>query len=389
MSTYKLHRAKPYIPQSTKAWIMTKYREILDTGQLIQGKYVERFEKRIKEMVGVKHAIATSSCGTGLETLLIASKVKNKKFIVPTQTFAATINCVIRSGNKPLIVDVDKHTQCLSLDIIKKNITKDTVGVILVTMAGLIPRDIADIEEYCEDNNLLLFTDDAHSLGSKIVVGLKKHFEEPLVIRNAGSFGNAGVFSFYPSKIITTAEGGMITTNDDDLADRCRVVRNHGVSRNQGKHHELDYGYTCEFPSTNYRMSEFHAVLGLSQLDLLNDFLERRDEIACHYNRRLGKLDWLQLPYQNERIYQSWWQYIVKIKNKDRTKLCLLLSKLGIPTANAYQPLCHQQKIYKKYLSKNGFENAEGFINRIFSLPLYVELKEEEIDYVCDALELI
>ena len=219
MNTYKLHRAKPYIPQSSKAWIMTKYREILDTGQLIQGKYVEQFENEVKDTVGVKNAVATTSCGTGLETVLIASEIRNKKFIVPTQTFAASVNCIIRSGNEPLIVDVDSRTQCLSLDIIKENLTDDVGGIVLVHMSGLITPDIIEIEDFCKDNNLFLLTDDAHAYGSKYYENNKDH------IRPAGSFGNAGVFSFYPSKIMTTAEGGMITTNDDELAERCRVVR--------------------------------------------------------------------------------------------------------------------------------------------------------------------
>ena len=234
MNTYKLHRAKPYIPQSSKAWIMTKYREILDTGQLIQGKYVEQFENEVKDTVGVKNAVATTSCGTGLETVLIASEIRNKKFIVPTQTFAASVNCIIRSGNEPLIVDVDSRTQCLSLDIVKENLTDDVGGIVLVHMSGLITPNIIEIEDFCKDNNLFLLTDDAHAYGSKYYEINKHH------IRPAGSFGNAGVFSFYPSKIMTAAEGGMITTNDDELAERCRVVRNHGIRRNDGKHQGLD-----------------------------------------------------------------------------------------------------------------------------------------------------
>ena len=142
MTTYKIHRAKPYIPRSSRAWIMTQYGEILDNGNLIQGKYVEQFENEVKDVVGVKHAVATTSCGTGLETVLIASGIKNKKFIVPTQTFAASVNCIIRSGNEPLIVDVDEVTQCLSLDIIKENFSDEVGGVVLVNMNGLINADI-------------------------------------------------------------------------------------------------------------------------------------------------------------------------------------------------------------------------------------------------------
>ena len=115
---FKYHRAKPYIPDSDKDWILEKYREILDTGGLIQGKYVSQFEEEVKKCVGTKHAIAVSSCGVGLEIVLRATGITNKKFIVPTQTFVASVSCIIRSGNIPIVADVDETTQCLSLDSI-------------------------------------------------------------------------------------------------------------------------------------------------------------------------------------------------------------------------------------------------------------------------------
>tara|TARA_R100001377_G_scaffold84659_1_gene68725 strand:- start:2259 stop:3425 length:1167 start_codon:yes stop_codon:yes gene_type:complete len=379
----KIYRAKPYIPKSSRDWIMTQYREILDSGNLIQGKYVKSFESEVKSIVGVKNAVATTSCGTGLETVLIASEIRNKKFIVPTQTFAASVNCIIRSGNEPLIVDVDEVTQCLSLNIIKENFSDDIGGVVLVHMSGLITPEMVEIETFCKDNNLFLLTDDAHAYGANYYdVNVDK-------VRYAGSFGDAGVFSFYPTKIITTAEGGMITTNNDELAEKCRVVRNHGTRRNDGQHQGLDYGYTCEMPSTNYRMSEFNAVLGISQNKHLDDFLIRRNDIADIYTDRLKNIKWLKTPLIDDYMYQSWWQYIVRIMSgRDRVKILLeLLNKHNIPTANAYQPLCHQQKIYSEFLSTKGFKNSEDFINKIFSLPMYVELKDEQVHYICDCLE--
>jgi len=225
--------------------------------------------------------------------------------------------------------------------------------------------------------------DEAHSYGSQMY---NQYRDE---VRSAGSFGNAGVFSFYPSKIITTGEGGMITTNDEELAERCRVVRNHGTRRNDGKHQGLDYGYTCDIPSTNYRMSEFHAVLGISQNKYVDSFIKRRNEIAKIYDERLSKVDWLETPFKDETISQTYWQYIVKITDhRDRTLILLrLLNEYKIPTANAYYPLCHQQNIYKQYLSPQGYKNSEDFIVKIFSLPMYVELEDEQVHYICDCIE--
>ena len=128
----KYFRAKPYIPDSDKEWILEKYKEILDTGGLIQGKYVSQFEEEVRKYVGTKHAIAVSSCGVGLEITLRATGITGRKFIVPTQTYPASVSCIIRSGNIPIVADVDERTQCLSLDIIKQNMSDDVCGVVYV-----------------------------------------------------------------------------------------------------------------------------------------------------------------------------------------------------------------------------------------------------------------
>jgi len=250
-------------------------------------------------------------------------------------------------------------------------------------MSGLITPEMEEIEKYCKDNDLFLLTDDAHSYGAQLYNPYKDER------RCSGTFGDAGVFSFYPSKIITTGEGGMITTNNDELAEKCRVVRNHGTTRNDGEYQGLDYGYTCAMPSSNYRMSEFHAVLGLAQNKYLQSFIERRNEIADIYNERLSKVEWLQTPFKDDTIKQTYWQYIVKITDgRDRTETLLrLLDEYQIPTANAYSPLCHEQEIYKGYLSSNGYKNSEEFITKIFSLPMYVEMTDEQVHYICRTIE--
>ena len=135
---------------------------------LIQGKYVSQFEEEVRKYVGTNHAIAVSSCGVGLEITLRATGITGRKFIVPTQTYPASVSCIIRSGNIPIVVDVDERTQCLSLDIIKQNMSDDVCGVVHVHMAGLITPEMSDIKEYCEDNGLFLLTDDAHSFGAQL-----------------------------------------------------------------------------------------------------------------------------------------------------------------------------------------------------------------------------
>lgn len=382
---FKYHRAKPYIPNSDKDWILEKYKEILDTGGLIQGKYVSEFEDEVKKQVGTKHAIAVSSCGVGLEIALRATGIIGKKFIVPTQTFVASVSCVIRSGNIPIVVDVDKTTQCLSLDSIKKNMSSDVAGIVLVHMAGLITPEIFEIKQYCKDNDLFFLTDDAHSFGAEIYdVESMGGLEEVVGITHAGDVGDVGVFSFYPSKIITTAEGGMITTNDDELADKLRILRNHGTVRNDMLVEGLDYGVRCEIPSSNYRMTEFQGVLGLSQIKHIDNWISRRNEIANLYRKNLIDIDWLTLPPYYKNIKQTWWQYIVKLdESMNRTNFLKSLMDKGIPTANAYWPACHQQDIFEPYVSKYGCPISDKFLEKHFSLPMYVELTDEDVNDIC------
>ena len=376
---FKYHRTKPYIPNSDKGWILEKYKEILDTGGLIQGKYVSEFEEEVRKYVGTKHAIAVSSCGVGLEIVLRATGITGKKFIVPTQTFVASVSCVIRSGNIPIVVDVDKTTQCLSLDSIKNNMDSDVAGIVLVHMAGLITPEILEIKKYCKDNDLFFLTDDAHSFGASIYDEYRDR------IYHSGAIGDVGVFSFYPSKIITTGEGGMITTNDDDLAEKLRVLRNHGMVRNEVVVDGLDYGVRCEIPSSNYRMTEFQGVLGLSQIKHVDEWIIRRNEIANLYRKNLKNIEWLTLPPYYEMTKQTWWQYIVKLDGDiDRTDFLKRLVDKGIPTANAYWPPCHQQEVFKPYVSKNGCPISDRFLEQHFSLPMYVELQDDEVNDICE-----
>ena len=378
----KYFRAKPYIPDSDKEWILEKYKEILDTRGLIQGKYVSQFEEEVRKYVGTKHAIAVSSCGVGLEITLRATGITGRKFIVPTQTYPASVSCIIRSGNIPIVADVDERTQCLSLDIIKQNMSDDVCGVVHVHMTGLITPEMSDIKEYCEHNGLFLLTDDAHSFGAQLYDINKDHK------MSAGDIGNVGVFSFYPSKIITTAEGGMITTNDDELADKLRILRSHGVVGNDVEVDGLDYGVRCEIPSSNYRMTEFNAVLGLSQIKHIDEWINRRNEISELYRKNLEDVEWLELPLYDELIRQTWWQYIVKLNGEiDRTEFLKKLLDRGVQTGNAYWPACNQQEVFKPYVSEFGCPIADEFLERHFSLPMYIELSDDDIVEICNIVK--
>jgi dTDP-4-amino-4,6-dideoxygalactose transaminase len=367
----KIIRVKPCIPAEDKPLILAAWKDILDTGMFIEGKYVSDFEKKFAAYCGTKYAIATSSGATALEVALRASGIEGKKILVPTQTFVASVSAIIRSGNIPVILDIDPLTQGLSFDLIKSHLDSDVAGVMLVHMAGFITPEYQAIKNLLDYRKVLLFEDASHAVGASID-GTK-----------AGNLGFAGCFSLFSTKIITTGEGGVITTNDDDFAARCRVIKNHGSVRNEGEFKGLDYGVTCNYASSNYRMPEFAAALGVEQVKHIDEFVSRRNTLANRYWDKITnpKVSVMEVP---KNIVMTWWQYIIVIEGitvNQRESICLSLLNQGVPTANAYWPACHTQPAFKKYVHGT-FPVADDLLNRHIALPMHVELEIEQVDYI-------
>jgi len=303
----KIIRVKPYIPQADKKLILDAWKDILDTGMFIEGKYVSQFERQFADYCGTKFAIATSTGATALEVALRASGIERKKILVPTQTFVASVSAIIRSNNIPVILDIEPLTQGLSLDVITQNIDSDVAGVMLVHMAGFITPEYSSIKSLCDRKKILLFEDASHAVGASID-GLK-----------AGNLGQAGCFSLFSTKIITTGEGGMITTNDADFAVRCRIIKNHGCERNYGIVKGIDYGVNCSYASSNYRMPELAAVLGTFQITRVDEFVSARNVLAERYAEQIINSK-ITLPKIPSNIVMTWWQYIIVVDNIDSWK---------------------------------------------------------------------
>lgn len=376
----KIYRAKPYFPEDDKAEILEAWKGILDSGMFIQGKYVEEFEKLFAKYCGTKHAIATNSGATSLEVMIRASGLEGGKIIVPTQTFVASISAIVRSNNTPVIADIDPVTQILTLDIIKEYVNEDTIGVMLVHMAGMLPPDYSEIKEYCDANNLLLFEDASHAVGARIDSTM------------AGNLGKAAAFSLFATKIITSGEGGIITTNDDEFAEQCRILRNHGSVRNPSEVLGLDYGVNCTIASSNYRMTETAAVVGITQIKRVDEFVDKRNEIADTYKRILNS-SILEVPDVPDNMTMTWWQYIVALPKGTTlemrtTFLKRLLDEYDIPTANAYWPACHAQPAFESYVDRE-YPVSEELLLRHFSLPMYVEMDIEQAEYVANSVNTL
>ena len=363
--------AKIYFPEKDRGEILEKIDEVLETGQLTLGKYGRGFEEKFADYVGTEYAIAVNSGTSALEIPLRVFNVDGSSVIVPTNTFFATPASVIHAGGKVLFADVTENL-CIDPESVNENIHKDTKGVIVVHIGGIIPPQIKDIKEICEDHNLFLIEDAAHAHGSTLN-GIM-----------AGSFGNAAAFSFYPTKVMTSGEGGMITTDDERIYERALIFRDQGKAGFYGNVH-TKLGY-------NWRMSEVHAVLGLSQFQRLNEFIKDRRGIAKIYNEKLKKIEGLTPIRIPHNVESNYYKYVALLdKGIDRADIKKeLREKYGVSlSGEVYELPCHLQPIFKDlYGSKEGdFPVAEDICKRQICLPVFATMTEEQAKYVVDSLK--
>ena len=365
----KINPTKPYFPDEDIESIISDIRDMFKTRMLTQSINVKKFEDEFAEYAGTKFAIATNSGTSSLEIALRYFDIKNKEVIVPTNTFIASSNAVIFAGGKPVLADINKNNLCINPKEIEKKITPKTKGVMVVHIAGLICPEIKEIQEICKDKNLFLIEDAAHAHGATID-GQK-----------AGNLGDAGSFSFFPSKVMTTGEGGMITTNDEKMAEKARSMRHHGVGNAKGELVRLGY---------NWRMSEVNAILGIYQLRRLEEFLKKRNHIAKMYASLLKKVERTNVVSVPSNFRHSYYKYpVILDKGIDRNALVNKMKmnhNIGIGTI--YWPPCHLQPVYRDLFDfKEGmFPVAEDVLNRTIALPIFVEMTNEEVEYVVNCL---
>jgi perosamine synthetase len=363
--------AKIFFPTEDRKEILGKIDEVLTTGQLTLGKYGKEFENNFAEYVGVKYAVAVNSGTSALEIPLRAFDVIGHSVIVPTNTFFATPASVLHAGGKVIFSEV-KENLCIDVECVNESITKDTKGVIVVHIGGNIQQDMKALREICDDHKLFLLEDAAHAQGST------------LDGKKAGSFGDAAAFSFYPTKVMTSGEGGMITTEDETIYKRALVFRDQGKAGFFGNvHTELGY---------NWRMSEVHAVIGLSQFNRLEEFITDRRRAAEIYDRELKNLKKLKLIKIPSNIKSNYYKYCVILeKGIDRVALKKeLKEKYGVSlSGEVYELPCHMQPIFKEALGFKGgeFPIAEDMCRRHLCLPVFATMTEEQAMYAVSSLK--
>lgn len=369
----KIVIAKPYLTGDDIERVLKDVRFILESGMMMQGAFVEKFERAFAAYVGVTHARAVSSGTSALHAIMEYFNVRDAEVLVPVNTFLATPNVVLFAGGKPVFVEMDPETLCLDVDDLKQRITPKTKGIIVVHLAGLIQPRIEEIEVLCKERGLFLVEDASHAHGSS-------HGG-----RIAGSFGDAAAFSFLATKVITTGgEGGIVTTRDGELADRVKSLRFHGEDTTRGIQDRLGY---------SWRMTEMQAVVGLTQVGRLAEIVEKRMAIAAAYDnafRGNAYLTTVNVPRGDKNAYYKYPLILAKGVNRLVVKE-RLEKEFGVSSGTSYWPPCHLQPAYQKAFgySEGMFPVAEDVLSRTISLPMHCHLTGDEVARVIEAVHKV
>tara|TARA_B100001093_G_scaffold517958_1_gene601150 strand:- start:393 stop:1502 length:1110 start_codon:yes stop_codon:yes gene_type:complete len=341
----------------------------LKSNWLTHGPSNIKFENNFSKLIGVKYAISMNSCTSALECALKLLKTKGE-VIIPSWTWVSTGNVVLNTGNKPVFADVDINSRNVTAEEIKKKITKKTVAVIVVHYAGLM-CEMDQIKKLTDKYKLLLVEDSAECLGGTY----KKRY--------SGSYG-IGCFSFFPTKNITTTEGGMLTTNSKDNYNFVKKIIAHGIDKNLKK---KPWHRIASLAGHNFRMPNHLAALGISQLKKLKRFNKIRQKIANNYDKFFEKYPKIfDTQKVQKKFYHSYQMYSVLVKKEFRNDFINYLNKNKIEASCHFDPPLHKQRYIGKY-NKSSLKNTDFLSKRIVTLPIYPSLKAKELNYTFNKIK--
>ncbi len=333
----------------------------LKSGWLTHGPNNLIFEKNFSKYIKTKYAISMNSCTSALECALKALDKKGE-IIIPSWTWVSTANAVLNTGNTPVFADVDLNSRNLTADLIKKKITKKTIGVIVVHYAGL-PCQMKQIHTLIKKKKLYLIEDSAETLGAKCDN------------KYTGSFG-IGCFSFFPTKNITTTEGGMLTTNNKRIYEKIKLIIAHGINKKLKKHF---WNRESSLAGHNFRLPNHLALLGISQLKRLKKFNSKRLNIAKKYDKFLKSYNgFFKIQKIDKNLTHSYQMYTFLVNGSYRNNLLYYLRSKKIEASAHFDPPLHKQKYLSKYSNKS-LKNTNLLAKQIISLPIYPDLRDLEI----------
>ena len=353
----------PKIDEEEVNAVVKVLRSGLLTNSLGAGPMVTQFEREFSEFSGAKHAIAVNTGTAALHSAVLTTGIKHgDEVILPSFTFVATAEAVALAGGKPVFTDIDPQTYNIDPAKIEKAVTTKTKTIVPVDLYGL-PADIKPIREIAVEHGLAVVEDSAQAHGAT-------YYGKP-----AGAFADAACWSLYASKNITAGEGGVITTNSDEMAETMRMIRTHGEKTK----------YSSNMVGCNYRMPEIQAAIGLVQLKKLPSFVAKRQRNAQKLSELLAETDKLQLPHEPKSRKHSWYLYTVRLKNADekqRNKIVAELKKKGIGAEVYYASPVHLMPYYHGSFGKQELPETEKAAKQVFSLPVHPGVTEEQVEYI-------
>lgn len=364
----------PYSTQQISDEDIKTVIETLKSPYLTTGPKVSEFEKVVADYVGATYAVAFSNGTAALHAACYAAGITQGDEVITTPiTFAASANCVRYMGGEVIFADIDEETYNLDPKEVEKKITSKTKAIIPVDFTGQ-PVDIDAFMEIGKKHNIVIIEDGAHSLGASY----KK--------RKVGATADMTMFSFHPVKPITTGEGGMIVTNNRTYYEKLRLFRGHGITQTAYAKEQGDWYYEMTDLGYNYRMTDIQAALGISQMNRLDEFIEKRQELANLYTEKINQLTTLSAPKQLANTQSGWHLYSVQLDEvalgKTRKEVFEDLRNANIGVHVHYIPV-YWHPYYQELGYKKGIcPKAEQWYERAVTLPLHPQMNEEDIDFI-------
>lgn len=339
--------------------------KVLKSGFIAQGPKVAEFEEKFADYVGTKYAVAVSSGTTALHLALLAAGVGEGDEVITTPfSFAATGNSVLYTGAKPVFVDINPQTYNIDPKKIEEAITSKTKAILPVHLYGQ-PADMGPISQIASENNLVVIEDAAQAHGATY------HGEM------VGNLGDMACFSFYPTKNMTTSEGGIVTTNNKEMADKIRILRAHG-EKERYQHSVLGY---------NFRMTDIAAAIGLAQLKKLDKFNQKRIENAAYLSEHISEIDGIKAPYIMNEVKHVFHQYTIRVEKGSRDDWITFINENGVGTGIHYPIPIYKQELYQNLGFNDKCPEAEKAALEVLSIPVHPSLKVEDLEKIVQVLE--
>ena len=351
--------------------------KVLKSDWITTGPKIEEFENALRRYVGCKYAVAVNSGTSALDIAVQTLNLPRGSEIITTPfTFVATSNAVLYNNLKPIFADIEKETRNINPEEIRKKITDKTKAIIYVDYAGH-PCDIEEIKDIAEEHDLYLIEDASHAIGAEYKG------------KKIGNFADMTIFSFHPVKHITTGEGGVVVTNNKEFYEKLKMLRNHGIDKSALDRFgpEAGWAYDLKFLGRNYRITDFQAALGISQLKKLDGFIRRREEIVEMYNEVLEDLHEIETPVVKPYVKPTWHIYTVLLKGINRNEFFSKMRKRNIGVNVHYIPVYHFSYYQEHFfLNPKDFPVTEEVFSKIVTLPLFPKMEDDEVIYVINTV---